>query len=536
MIANVVTNCSRPNSEPDVDVAEDLGGHEVRRVGREQDEQQVPGQEGHGHREGERAEPPLELHEFRGGLGLLGTPRASAGAARSDHSRCVLLMTGSVTAVTLGPIDRSRQIEPKPLPKPVKPAARGRPGAARGAVTFPAMPGRLDGSTPPPVAVRPQRLSTAQRVSILAVLLLAVSAIRMAVNEPSLALSLYILLPVVLSVFWFDLAGGLLAAAAATLLFLADELVSPSEELAHGMLWVAAVNRALPFTGVAVLVALLLRRERALTTRVQEQQDQLTELEGLRAALVPAHLPETPHLEIATSFTPADGLVAGDFFLVTPGPSGTTTVAIGDVVGHGIEAARCAAFVRAALATFARFTSDPAQLLQLANIALVEHASDGTPFVTAVCVNIVPAPVGKISWAAAGHDVPWLLDSGDRLPGGRVGAPLGTGPDALKIETGRVTLRPGEGILAFTDGLTEGRTLRRPPGRPVELFGEERAKEVVRDRAGARPGEVLEALSEAVQAFAGGPLADDLCLVALRLAPPARGRAGARRSATFRGT
>jgi sigma-B regulation protein RsbU (phosphoserine phosphatase) len=383
------------------------------------------------------------------------------------------------------------------------------------------MPRRRDAQSPPPVAGRPQRPTTTQRVVVLAALVLVVSAVRLAVNEPSLALSLYILLPVVLSVFWFDLLGGLITAGAATLLFLADELASPSEELAGGMLWVATVNRLLPFVGVAVLVAMLLRRERALTTRVQEQETQLTELEGLRAALVPTDLPETPHLEIATSFTPADGLVAGDFFLVAPGPSGTTTVAVGDVVGHGIDAARCAAFVRASLATYARFTSDPAQLLQLANIALVEHSAEGAPFVTAVCVNVRPAPDGVISWAAAGHDVPWRLDSGDPLPDGKVGAPLGTGPDALKIETSRADVGPGEGILAFTDGLTEGRTARRAAGTRLELFGEERARQVVRDRAGAPPAAILEALSAAVQTFAGGPLADDLCLVAVRVRPPA---------------
>lgn len=381
------------------------------------------------------------------------------------------------------------------------------------------MPGRRDGSSPPPVAGRPQRVSTAQRVIVLAVLVLGVSAIRMAVNQPSLALSLYVLVPIVLSVYWFDLAGGLLTATAATLLFLVDELFFPSEELVDGMVWVATVNRAVPFAGVAVLVALLLRRERALTVRVQQQQDQLNELEGLRAALVPGHLPETPHLQMATAFVPADGQVAGDFFLVAPGPSGTTTIAVGDVVGHGIEAARCAAFIRAALATYARFTSDPAQLLQLANIALVEHGTESAPFVTAACVNISPGPTAQISWAAAGHDVPWLLDSGEALPGGKVGAPLGTGPDALKIETGEATLQAGEGLLVFTDGLTEARAARRAPGRPLELFGEERARRVVGEGAGAPPAQVLEALSTAVRDFAGGPLADDVCLVAVRVVP-----------------
>ena len=141
----------------------------------------------------------------------------------------------------------------------------------------------------------------------------------------------------------------------------------------------ATFNRSIVFVGVAVLVSLLLRRERALASTVRAQQDEIAELESLRAALTPAEIPARPHLDVAASFTPADGLVAGDFYLVVEGPSGSTTVAVGDVVGHGLDAARCAAFVRAALATFARFTSDPVELLQLANAALVEHAHGEQP-------------------------------------------------------------------------------------------------------------------------------------------------------------
>ena len=78
-----------------------------------------------------------------------------------------------------------------------------------------------------------------------------------------------------------------------------------------------------------------------------------------------------------------------------------------------------------------------------------------------------------------------------------------------------MALEAGAGVLVFTDGLTEGR-VKREPDRPLRLFGEERARRIVRERSGAPVEQVLAALSSAVTAFAGGPLADDLCLVALR--------------------
>lgn len=354
------------------------------------------------------------------------------------------------------------------------------------------------------------------RLVTLALLLLALTVALRFGDEPTLAFSLYGLIPIVLATFWFGLTGGLLTAAIATTLFLGDKLIGPSPEFTPVLLAVATLNRVVVFFGVAVIVAVLLRRERALAGQVRAQREEITELESLRAVLTPSEVPARPHLDVATSFTPAHGLVAGDFFLVVDGPAGSTTIVAGDVVGHGLEAARAAAFVRAALATFARFTGSPVELLQLANSALAEHGKDGAHFVTAVCLSIGPHEEHAVVWASAGHDVPWFLDTGNPLTGGRVGTPLGIGAEALHLEAGHTALRPGAGILLFTDGLTEGRALRRDPGRFLELFGEERARRVVRGNAGAPPARVLEALVAEVSAFSGGRLADDLCLVAVR--------------------
>jgi serine phosphatase RsbU (regulator of sigma subunit) len=157
----------------------------------------------------------------------------------------------------------------------------------------------------------------------------------------------------------------------------------------------------------------------------------------------------------------------------------------------------------------------------MANAALVEHDQDGGHFVTALCLNIAAPPAREVSWASAGHDVPWFLDTGAPLPGGRVGAPLGIGADALALEVGRTTLAHGEGLLLFTDGLVEGRVQRRPAPGPTQLFGEDRARQVVQEHRGSPPTGVLDALAAAVRSFADGPLADDLCMVAVRACGPA---------------
>ena len=70
-------------------------------------------------------------------------------------------------------------------------------------------------------------------------------------------------------------------------------------------------------------------------------------------------------------------------------------------------------------------------------------------------------------------------------------------------------LPAGDGVLLYTDGMTEAR-------RDRGLFGVERAQAVIRDMGGRPTAELLTRLSADATAFCGGELADDLCLVALQ--------------------
>jgi serine phosphatase RsbU (regulator of sigma subunit) len=354
----------------------------------------------------------------------------------------------------------------------------------------------------------------AAQIGVLVVLLAGVFGLLQLNNQPGIGLSIYGLLPIVLAAFWFGLLGGLLTGAGALGTFVLDQAISPAIHFDGTSLTWAIVNRGLLFVGVPVLVTVLLSRERRMARRVEEQRAELAELEALRAALTPAVVPPTPGLDVATAFVPAEGEVAGDFFLVVEGPEGLTTVVVGDVVGHGLSAARGAAFLRATMATFAHFTGDPGELLRLADTALRESTGDEASFVTAVCLTIGGTPDREVRWASAGHPAPWVLDSGDSLATGAATTPLGVGPGDQTLPVGRASL--GSGVLVFTDGLTEGRPVRRRPGVSVELFGESRARQVVRACAAAPAKDVVEALVDAVTTFAGGPLADDLCLVAVR--------------------
>lgn len=124
-----------------------------------------------------------------------------------------------------------------------------------------------------------------------------------------------------------------------------------------------------------------LQAERDLSARyrvsaaetIAEQEQQLAELRVLQDALAPAELPVRPHLDLAGSVIPREPGLPGAFYLVAPGREDSTILAVGDVVGEGLQAARLATHVRSTLATFTRFSCDPLRLLELANHSLIEH-------------------------------------------------------------------------------------------------------------------------------------------------------------------
>jgi serine phosphatase RsbU (regulator of sigma subunit) len=279
----------------------------------------------------------------------------------------------------------------------------------------------------------------------------------------------------------------------------------PQDDLA-----VSTALRLVFFPTAGWFVGGLSDRARVERARLEAAESELDELRVIREALTPPVPEDRPGLELATAFIPASEGVGGDFYLVVEGPAESTLVAVGDVCGKGIEAARQAAFVRTHLVTTAPYSENPCNLLELANTALMERAGPSWNYVTAACTSFAPEE-RRLSWAMAGHEAPLWLDSGDPLDGDALGRVLGVEGEldcSLGVADG---LESGQGVLLFTDGLFEAR-------RGRELFGLERVRRMLGEMRGATPAEIVEGLSAEASAFATDGLPDDLCLVALRVA------------------
>jgi len=248
----------------------------------------------------------------------------------------------------------------------------------------------------------------------------------------------------------------------------------------------------------------------AVANRLRDERDllraEVAELRALREVLTPREIPAVDGWEISARHLAASAL-AGDFHLVAPGDD-VTVVAIGDSIGHGTDAAQQASFVRASLATFAAYTSAPERLLELANASLIERVGMSGSFSTCACLAV--RSDGTVEVALAGHPAPLRLDTGEPVAVERRGPPLGVALDVRPSRTA-ARLAPGEGLLLYTDGITEARTAGGP-----DRLGEDGVRAALVGAAGRDTAATIDALTGLTPELAAGTPADDVCLLALR--------------------
>ena len=306
--------------------------------------------------------------------------------------------------------------------------------------------------------------------------------------------SLYAI-PIGMASWWFGWRGGALAVLACLSLYLAGAAISP---VAH--LELALAMRVAVFVAVAVLVWLV--RERMLVLEHSAE-----ELDAIRAALAPPSLPQLPGVDVAAAFVPSELGVSGDFYLLTNGPDGATVAVVGDVVGHGPKAARLATFIRARFAALAAGTSDPAELLMLANQALVDRPGRAKELVSAACVRFQSEDT-TLCWAVAGHPLPLHLPSLREMQTEESTLMLGVEPSIALANT-ELRLGRDEGVLVYTDGATDVR-------QDGELLGLEGLAELAAPLSGLRAEALVGGIQLALLDWADEPVRDDLCLLALR--------------------
>ena len=209
----------------------------------------------------------------------------------------------------------------------------------------------------------------------------------------------------------------------------------------------AAVRTVASLTAAAIDVAESNASQRKIADRLQR-------------AMLPLRLPTRDEVTFFTAYQPAtdETLVGGDWYDVFELDDGELGFSIGDVTGHGLDAAVAMIEARLAIRSAAAAMESPAALLALVNHLLLRESSGESGSSTGTATAIVGAydpQTRVVRYACAGHPAPVYV-GGDRrvigLPGG--GLPLGAS-DAFETFDWTLSLDPGASLVLYTDGLLE---------------------------------------------------------------------------------
>ncbi|GGP60393.1 SpoIIE family protein phosphatase [Streptomyces sindenensis] len=241
---------------------------------------------------------------------------------------------------------------------------------------------------------------------------------------------------------------------------------------------------------------------------------------ALQRQLLPHHLPPRSAVRTAYRYLPADDVtgVGGDWFDVIPLSGTRVGLVVGDVVGHGLQAAATMGRLRTSVRAFAQLDMPPDELLTRLDDLVGQPAEEPpdayggaveTYDVTtgATCLYAVYDPVSRrCVMARAGHLPPAIVDpdGGVSFPDLPAGPPLGLG--GLPFEAREFELPVGSLLALFTDGLVEGRD--HDIGHGLDTLGR-----VLADRSAS----LEELCDRAVAALVpGGTSADDTALLLVR--------------------
>jgi phosphoserine phosphatase RsbU/P len=248
--------------------------------------------------------------------------------------------------------------------------------------------------------------------------------------------------------------------------------------------------------------------------RAETAEDEARELSRvLQSTLIPPDLPTVPGLLMAAAYRPAGSgdEVGGDFYDAFQLSENSWGVAIGDVEGKGVRAAVVTSLARHTIREAAMRVTSPKDVLAVLNDVL--YKNDDAKICSAIFFRLQTIGDGTVDcvFSIGGHDLPTLLRRHEPvLKVGALGRILGAFPEPRAFDS-HIVLRPGEVLLTYTDGVSEGR-------RGAEFFGDQ-IPEFLKTLRGKSPPEAVSVLLDAATTFQGGSTSDDIAILALAAEP-----------------
>ncbi len=268
--------------------------------------------------------------------------------------------------------------------------------------------------------------------------------------------------------------------------------------------------------GRAVRYAIQRKQAERTSAALQASQLRAQENARLERGLLPTPLlPADAAVSVLSRYRPgrAHALLGGDFYDVVQDPDGIVHAVIGDVSGHGPDAAATGVALRLAWRTLVLSGVTGARQLHVMEQVLLAERTDRQTFATATFLVLDPA-TRLVRVQRAGHPG-MVLRSGNELnwvevPGGPA---LGFLPEHAEWPTQELPLPIDGALMLFTDGLFEGCT-----GADRERLGETGMLEIARAVVVEQPETFVDELIGRIEGLAGetGGLDDDLAILYLR--------------------
>jgi serine phosphatase RsbU (regulator of sigma subunit) len=299
--------------------------------------------------------------------------------------------------------------------------------------------------------------------------------------------------------------------------------MSPTEEeqrwLTEGGGWPRSSGDLLPSTERdrsrtlwSVLTRNLTWHSRVAEAKQRERIEQELQVSRrIQQASLPKEVPEPEGWEITPYYQPARE-VGGDFYDFLELKDGHLGVVVGDATGKGVPAALVMDSARSTLRAVAQASESPGDVLRRANDPLATDIPTNM-FVTCFYAILDPKS-GRLSYANAGHDLPYVCRGGNAEELRARGMPLGLMPE-MGYEEKEIVLEASESVLFYSDGLVEAHDPKRR-----DMFGFSRLRRLVaeHDADAAEKRSLVELLMDELRSFTGKgwEQEDDITLLTLK--------------------
>jgi sigma-B regulation protein RsbU (phosphoserine phosphatase) len=263
-------------------------------------------------------------------------------------------------------------------------------------------------------------------------------------------------------------------------------------------------------SAIATQVGTAIQNARLVQESLNQQRlrQEMQHAHDLQMRLLPNVESVHPNATVAARVVPAES-VGGDLYnLFRLGP-GKTGVMIGDVSGHGYQAALIMALAMSASAIHAQTTADPGETLVALLGSMRDELSQTEMFIS-MFYGVVDRNAGRLRYANAGHPHAFVIPKSgkvERLPA--LDPPLGMGTSNPSGASRPWTT--GDMLLLFTDGVSDARN------RNGERLGEERVVELARQHREEQPARIVDRIFALLAEHTGDARRrDDLTIVLLR--------------------